>query len=166
MYVLLSPLHEISITLNQRLSRHVRIAMNPDIEPGLQEVRKTPTETATGHTGVRRQLRQLQGPQEGRGELHPLFLFDLLTSKQLIKQLSATPILQPQNAITTPSETLDPQALLQANKATFFFRLVWRDLFRIFPNKHTHTHHQERELERVNAFYLQKEAEVRSESLI
>lgn len=35
----------------------------------------------------------------------------------------------------------DPQAALQANKATFFFRL-------------------ERELEKVNTFYLQKEAEV------
>ncbi len=134
MYVLLVPFHEISITLIQRLCRHFRIAFNPDIEPGLQEVRKTPTETPTGHTGVRRQLRQLQGPQEGQGELHPLFLFGLLTSNQLIKQLSATPILQPQNAITTPSEALDPQALLQANKATFFFRLVWRALLGIFPN--------------------------------
>jgi CDK inhibitor PHO81 len=36
----------------------------------------------------------------------------------------------------------ESQASLQANKATFFFRL-------------------ERELEKVNTFYLQKEAEVR-----
>jgi len=40
------------------------------------------------------------------------------------------------------SEALqDSQAALQANKATFFFRL-------------------ERDLEKVNTFYLQKEAEV------
>ncbi|KAL6715086.1 phosphate system positive regulatory protein pho81 [Lecanora helva] len=56
----------------------------------------------------------------------------------LIKQLSATPTLLAQNA----TETFDPQALLQANKATFFFRL-------------------ERELEKVNVFYLQKEAELK-----
>jgi len=36
----------------------------------------------------------------------------------------------------------DSQASLQANKATFFFRL-------------------DREVEKVNTFYLQKEAEVR-----
>ncbi|KAI4117716.1 MAG: hypothetical protein LQ345_002110 [Seirophora villosa] len=59
--------------------------------------------------------------------------------KKLIKQLSATPTLSAQNATSPP---LDPQASLQANKATFFFRL-------------------ERELEKVNAFYLQKEAELK-----
>ncbi|KAK3170906.1 hypothetical protein OEA41_002990 [Lepraria neglecta] len=62
--------------------------------------------------------------------------------KKLIKQLSATPTLLPQNATQNAPETLDPQASLQANKATFFFRL-------------------ERELEKVNAFYLQKEAELK-----
>jgi len=59
------------------------------------------------------------------------FCFDLLTLEQLIKQLSATPILLPQNAVNNPPETLDPQAMLQANKATFFFRLVWKNLFDI-----------------------------------
>lgn len=43
---------------------------------------------------------------------------------QLIKQLSATPTLLPQNASNTAPDALDPQASLQANKATFFFRLV------------------------------------------
>ncbi|KAI9751155.1 MAG: hypothetical protein M4579_006173 [Chaenotheca gracillima] len=61
----------------------------------------------------------------------------------LIKKLSATPTLLAQNesAGSTPLVG-DPQASLQANKATFFFRL-------------------ERELEKVNAFYLQKEAELK-----
>ncbi|MCJ1383078.1 phosphate system positive regulatory protein pho81 [Xylographa soralifera] len=62
--------------------------------------------------------------------------------KKLIKQLSATPTLLAQNASHPPLEILDPQMSLQANKATFFFRL-------------------ERELEKVNAFYLQKEAELK-----
>ncbi|KAK4202528.1 hypothetical protein QBC40DRAFT_251926 [Triangularia verruculosa] len=76
--------------------------------------------------------------------------------KKLIKKLSATPVLQSQNGASvqgfaaTPGggsvsggfENLDSQAALQANKATFFFQL-------------------ERELEKVNAFYLQKEAELK-----
>ncbi|KAK3905350.1 hypothetical protein C8A05DRAFT_12806 [Staphylotrichum tortipilum] len=64
--------------------------------------------------------------------------------KKLIKKLSATPILPSQNE-TAQRATLGPvdsQAALQANKATFFFQL-------------------ERELEKVNAFYLQKEAELK-----
>ena len=44
--------------------------------------------------------------------------------EQLIKQLSATPVLLPQNATNSAPENLDPQTSLQANKATFFFRLV------------------------------------------
>ncbi|KAI9734923.1 MAG: phosphate system positive regulatory protein pho81 [Cirrosporium novae-zelandiae] len=60
--------------------------------------------------------------------------------KKLIKHLSATPTIVP-NEIAT-HDTLDPQAALQANKATFFFRL-------------------ERELEKVNIFYLEKEAELK-----
>ncbi|KAK0674707.1 hypothetical protein QBC41DRAFT_212479 [Cercophora samala] len=79
--------------------------------------------------------------------------------KKLIKKLSATPVLHSQNGTgvqggtaggfyATPGsisgglEHLDSQAALQANKATFFFQL-------------------ERELEKVNAFYLQKEAELK-----
>ena len=61
---------------------------------------------------------------------------------QLIKKLSTTPVLTAQSHATDSENShLDAQASLQANKATFFFRL-------------------ERELEKVNAFYLQKEAEV------
>lgn len=63
--------------------------------------------------------------------------------KKLIKKLSATPTLLAQNDVLRPASPADSQAALQANKATFFFQL-------------------ERELEKVNAFYLQKEAEVRS----
>lgn len=40
---------------------------------------------------------------------------------QLIKKLSATPILSAQ---TGHGEHIDSQAALQANKATFFFQLV------------------------------------------
>jgi CDK inhibitor PHO81 len=62
--------------------------------------------------------------------------------KKLIKQLSATPKIPAQGAADVAQEVLDPQAALRANKEVFFFRL-------------------EREIEKVNAFYLQKEAEVR-----
>ncbi|KFA80477.1 hypothetical protein S40288_02080 [Stachybotrys chartarum IBT 40288] len=59
----------------------------------------------------------------------------------LIKKLSATPTLAAQNDIQRQGTFADSQAALQANKATFFFQL-------------------ERELDKVNAFYLQKEAEL------
>ncbi|KAL1983564.1 hypothetical protein VTN96DRAFT_10224 [Rasamsonia emersonii] len=60
--------------------------------------------------------------------------------KKLIKQLSATPTIPAQGATNVTQDPLDPQAALRANKEVFFFRL-------------------EREIEKVNAFYLQKEAE-------
>ncbi|RMZ91935.1 hypothetical protein DV736_g806, partial [Chaetothyriales sp. CBS 134916] len=56
--------------------------------------------------------------------------------KKLIKQLSATPTITAQGQVTQDN----PQATLRANKEVFFFRL-------------------EREIEKVNVFYLQKEAE-------
>ncbi|ETI22407.1 hypothetical protein G647_06482 [Cladophialophora carrionii CBS 160.54] len=56
--------------------------------------------------------------------------------KKLIKQLSATPTITAQSGSTTT----DTQAALRANKEVFFFRL-------------------EREIEKVNGFYLQKEEE-------
>ncbi|KXX77663.1 Ankyrin repeat protein nuc-2, partial [Madurella mycetomatis] len=64
--------------------------------------------------------------------------------KKLIKKLSATPVILSQNdvALRAGVEHVDTQAALQANKATFFFQL-------------------ERELDKVNAFYLQKEAELK-----
>jgi CDK inhibitor PHO81 len=72
----------------------------------------------------------------------------LLTIEKLIKRLSATPVIQPQEEVTAGNETTqDPQASLQANKATFFFRL-------------------ERELDKVNAFYLHKEGEVCSNAFL
>ncbi|KAI9849334.1 MAG: phosphate system positive regulatory protein pho81 [Sclerophora amabilis] len=62
--------------------------------------------------------------------------------KKLIKKLSATPPLPALNEGGQAVHPGDPRASLQANKVTFFFRL-------------------ERELEKVNAFYLQKEAELK-----
>jgi len=47
---------------------------------------------------------------------------------------------------------------LQANKATFFFQLV--SFQQPDQKRKMLTEQQERELEKVNAFYLQKEAEV------
>ncbi|KAL8909727.1 MAG: hypothetical protein Q9207_000036 [Kuettlingeria erythrocarpa] len=82
--------------------------------------------------GKHLQKRQLDIPEYGASFVNYKAL------KKLIKQLSATPTLSAQNA---SSQAIEAQVSLQANKATFFFRL-------------------ERELEKVNAFYLQKEAEL------
>ncbi|KAK8107139.1 uncharacterized protein PG998_009152 [Apiospora kogelbergensis] len=62
--------------------------------------------------------------------------------KKLIKKLSATPKLAAQNDPLRPATPIDSQSALQANRAKFFFQL-------------------ERELEKVNVFYLQKEAELK-----
>lgn len=56
-------------------------------------------------------------------------------------------------------DTFDPQTSLQANKATFFFRVV-SSLTTSSWHRTYICHIQERELEKVNKFYLQKEAEV------
>lgn len=87
---------------------------------------------------------------------------------QLIKKLSATPTLHAQNESVDVEGATDPQMALQANKATFFFRLVCgraedaagacspvseRERNVLIGGK-------ERELDKVNEFYLQKEAEV------
>ncbi|KAF2759609.1 SPX-domain-containing protein [Pseudovirgaria hyperparasitica] len=82
------------------------------------------------------QKRQLDIPE------YAASFVDYKALKKLIKKLSATPIIQPQHESIATPEILDAQASLQANKATFFFRL-------------------ERELEKVNKFYLQKEAELK-----
>jgi CDK inhibitor PHO81 len=65
--------------------------------------------------------------------------------KKLIKHLSKTPILAAQQPQSNGLTLQDSQASLQSNKAAFFFRL-------------------ERELEKVNELYLQKEAEVRKKA--
>ncbi|KAL8999438.1 MAG: hypothetical protein Q9169_001752 [Polycauliona sp. 2 TL-2023] len=108
-----------------------------------------------GKFGKHLQKRQLDIPEYGASFVNykalkkvlgdfPKHLTTLvLTARQLIKQLSATPPLPPQNVSSPPVE---PQLSLQANRATFFFRL---------------SAHQERELEKVNAFYMQKEAELK-----
>ncbi|KAF2847994.1 hypothetical protein T440DRAFT_500753 [Plenodomus tracheiphilus IPT5] len=82
------------------------------------------------------QKRQLEIPE------YAASFVDYKALKKLIKKLSATPIIPPQGDSSHGHDALDPQTSLQANKATFFFRV-------------------ERELEKVNTFYLQKEAELR-----
>ncbi|PSK34424.1 Glycerophosphodiester phosphodiesterase GDE1 [Elsinoe australis] len=82
------------------------------------------------------QKRQLDIPE------YAASFVDYKALKKLIKRLSATPIIHPQAPGAHLDEPLDSKASLQANKATFFFRL-------------------ERELEKVNTFYLQKEAELK-----
>ncbi|KAF3766131.1 ankyrin [Cryphonectria parasitica EP155] len=86
--------------------------------------------------GKQIQKRQLEVPEYAASFVNYKAL------KKLIKKLSATPQLQAQHDPLQPSAPADHQAALQANKATFFFQL-------------------ERELEKVNAFYLQKEAELK-----
>jgi CDK inhibitor PHO81 len=86
--------------------------------------------------GKQIQKRQLEVPEYAASFVNYKAL------KKLIKKLSATPTLLALNEVHRPSGIVDSQAALQANKATFFFQL-------------------ERELEKVNAFYLQKEAELK-----
>ncbi|KAI0200639.1 hypothetical protein F4808DRAFT_158200 [Astrocystis sublimbata] len=86
--------------------------------------------------GKQIQKRQLEVPEYAASFVNYKAL------KKLIKRLSATPTLSAQNDPHLPQAPLDTQVALQANKAKFFFQL-------------------ERELEKVNAFYLQKEAELK-----
>ncbi|KAK7229115.1 hypothetical protein V2G26_001285 [Clonostachys chloroleuca] len=95
----------------------------------------TPTSSGTKF-GKQIQKRQLEVPEYAASFVNYKAL------KKLIKKLSATPTLSAQNGNGRPSIPADSQAALQANKATFFFQL-------------------ERELDKVNAFYLQKEAELK-----
>ncbi|USW58527.1 Putative SPX domain, PLC-like phosphodiesterase, TIM beta/alpha-barrel domain superfamily [Septoria linicola] len=82
------------------------------------------------------QKRQLDIPE------YAASFVDYKALKKLIKKLSATPVLAALHQGPNGEALQDAQASLQANKATFFFRL-------------------ERELEKVNTFYLQKEAELK-----
>ncbi|KAF5672435.1 ankyrin repeat nuc-2 [Fusarium heterosporum] len=86
--------------------------------------------------GKQIQKRQLEVPEYAASFVNYKAL------KKLIKKLSATPTLTSQNDVLRSATPVDSQAALQANKATFFFQL-------------------ERELDKVNAFYLQKEAELK-----
>ncbi|KAL1304745.1 hypothetical protein AAFC00_003686 [Neodothiora populina] len=81
------------------------------------------------------QKRQLDIPE------YAASFVDYKALKKLIKKLSATPVINAQESLQHREHLAYSQASLQANKATFFFRL-------------------ERELEKVNIFYLQKEAEL------
>lgn len=82
------------------------------------------------------QKRQLDIPE------YAASFVDYKALKKLIKKLSATPVLAALHQGPNGEPLQESQASLQANKATFFFRL-------------------ERELEKVNTFYLQKEAELK-----
>ncbi|EFW98798.1 cyclin dependent kinase inhibitor [Grosmannia clavigera kw1407] len=86
--------------------------------------------------GKQIQKRQLEVPEYAASFVNYKAL------KKLIKRLSATPTLSAQTIPHRSATPIDSQAALQANRATFFFQL-------------------ERELEKVNAFYLQKEAELK-----
>ncbi|GJD02000.1 ankyrin repeat protein nuc-2 [Colletotrichum higginsianum] len=95
-----------------------------------------PTVNFSRKFGKQIQKRQLEVPEYAASFVNYKAL------KKLIKKLSATPTLSAQNDTLRSAISIDSQAALQANKATFFFQL-------------------ERELEKVNAFYLQKEAELK-----
>ncbi|KAK8078181.1 ankyrin repeat protein nuc-2 [Apiospora saccharicola] len=86
--------------------------------------------------GKQIQKRQLEVPEYAASFVNYKAL------KKLIKKLSATPKLAAQNDPLRPNTPIDSQSALQANRAKFFFQL-------------------ERELEKVNVFYLQKEAELK-----
>ncbi|OAA67238.1 cyclin dependent kinase inhibitor [Niveomyces insectorum RCEF 264] len=86
--------------------------------------------------GKQIQKRQLEVPEYAASFVNYKAL------KKLIKRLAATPTLSAQGDPRRSATPVDSQAALQANRATFFFQL-------------------ERELEKVNAFYLQKEAELK-----
>ncbi|KAI1471818.1 SPX domain-containing protein [Daldinia caldariorum] len=86
--------------------------------------------------GKQIQKRQLEVPEYAASFVNYKAL------KKLIKKLSATPTLSAQNDPRFTPTPVDTQLALQANKAKFFFQL-------------------ERELEKVNVFYLQKEAELK-----
>ncbi|PYI10381.1 ankyrin repeat protein nuc-2 [Aspergillus sclerotiicarbonarius CBS 121057] len=73
-------------------------------------------------------------------ELQEVRFVNYKALKKLIKQLSATPTIPAQSTAGVAQNVPEAQAALRANKEVFFFRL-------------------EREIEKVNAFYLQKEAE-------
>ncbi|WZH39357.1 Ankyrin repeat nuc-2 [Fusarium acuminatum] len=108
--------------------------------------------------GKQIQKRQLEVPEYAASFVNYKAL------KKLIKKLSATPTLTSQNDVLRSATPVDSQAALQANKATFFFQLVSRLLCYISAmNIPTWllSDKQERELDKVNAFYLQKEAELK-----
>ncbi|KJX96557.1 hypothetical protein TI39_contig614g00007 [Zymoseptoria brevis] len=108
-----------------------------DVDPdGLATQRSSWSGKAFMKFGKHIQKRQLDIPE------YAASFVDYKALKKLIKKLSATPVLSALQKNGDGGAQQDSQTLLQANKATFFFRL-------------------ERELEKVNIFYLQKEAELK-----
>ncbi|PIA93435.1 Ankyrin repeat protein nuc-2 [Cercospora beticola] len=106
------------------------LAMSTDHHPNFLQ------NTSFKKFGKHIQKRQLDIPE------YAASFVDYKALKKLIKKLSATPVLAALHQGPNGEPLQDSQASLQANKATFFFRL-------------------ERELEKVNTFYLQKEAELK-----
>ncbi|KAK6597935.1 ankyrin repeat protein nuc-2 [Botrytis cinerea] len=111
------------------------------VSPQVQAVSLSPEDITTKLSLHRKFGKQIQKRQLEVPEYAASFV-NYKALKKLIKKLSATPIILAQNDLHRSAPVLDSQAALQANKATFFFQL-------------------ERELEKVNAFYLQKEAELK-----
>ncbi|RDL39039.1 SPX-domain-containing protein [Venustampulla echinocandica] len=105
-----------------------------------------------GRFGKKIQKRQLEVPEYAASFVNYKAL------KKLIKKLSATPTIPTQNDLQRPPGVIDSQAALQANKATFFFQLVSQAP--LVGGSRAKMAKKERELEKVNAFYLQKEAEL------
>lgn len=75
--------------------------------------------------------------------------------------MSATPTIPAQSVAGAAQDVPEAQAALRANKEVFFFRLVGIRAGIGRGDILIDRTIQEREIEKVNAFYLQKEAEVR-----
>ncbi|SPO03879.1 related to Nuc-2 protein [Cephalotrichum gorgonifer] len=117
-------------------AERLRKAAAEAMADSLVEEKKGEAGSKTSKFGKHIQKRQLEVPEYSASFVNYKAL------KKLIKKLSATPTLGTINDSQRAPTPLDSQSALQANKATFFFQL-------------------ERELEKVNAFYLQKEAELK-----
>ncbi|RAL64063.1 hypothetical protein DID88_003251 [Monilinia fructigena] len=123
----------------ERLKKAAAEAMSENI--GEPAKKPEPAEKSGYYQSIMKFGKQIQKRQLEVPEYAASFV-NYKALKKLIKKLSATPVIIAQNELNRSAPVLDSQAALQANKATFFFQL-------------------ERELEKVNAFYLQKEAELK-----
>ena len=91
-----------------------------------QEVRQANPAPTAGSPGICGKFCQLQSAEEGpSSDPHATDYRAQADSRQLIKQLSATPTIPAQSAAGEPQNVPEAQAALRANKEVFFFRLVW-----------------------------------------
>ncbi|KAJ6094689.1 hypothetical protein N7467_002202 [Penicillium canescens] len=127
--------HEALVSLRPGLGRFPPVLPLPspsiDTHPALDIAQQ---DLAVMKFGKQIQRRQLDLPEYAASFVNYKAL------KKLIKQLSATPTIPAQRTAEEIAREDDPQFALRANKEVFFFRL-------------------EREIEKVNTFYLQKESE-------